>query len=118
MRDLWIRLHVHSLLRGSYVFPGVELSTESLDFEPFGFVDAWRGEYHGVPVCIKAIRTQNKSTLEKIKKVPELLVRSELNSPHITPDLLPRSSRVQALFPSKCTARRSGFGGAVPLLYH
>ena len=154
MRDLWIRLHVHALLRGSYVFNGVELfpdtkppntanmfttakpptkaepsttgsstsaqssmsagsstvvetatiaesptnakspnnavqstnmeppidakpSTKPPDFEPSGFVDVWRGNYHGNPVCIKAIRTRNKSNLQKIKKVHDSLFWSE-----------------------------------------
>ena len=150
MRDLWIRLHVHALLRGSRIFDGVELFpdakpstakpptpatsigtepsttgwsisagssttvgsstlvetatiaesptnaksptntepstnvgsptspgppadikpfTEPPKFEPSGFVDVWGGSYHGNLVCIKAIRTRNKSNLQKIKKV-------------------------------------------------
>jgi hypothetical protein len=71
MRDLWIRLYVNALLHGMHVFRDVELSAESPDFEPLGFVDVWRGNYRGNPVCIKAIRTRNKSNLQKIKRVRE-----------------------------------------------
>ena len=93
MRDLWIRLHVHALLRGSHVFDGVELfpdarpsttakwSTTPPDFEPYGFVDVWRGNYRGNPVCIKAIRTRNKANLRKIKKVHDSLFPSDTHHP-------------------------------------
>ena len=93
-------------------------STKSPEFEPSGFVDVWRGSYHGNPVCIKAIRTRNESTLGKIKRVHGSLVPSGLNSPRISTDVLSRSSRVQTLFPSKCTSHHSGFGGAASVLYH
>ena len=69
MRDLWVRVYVHALLRGLYVFPGVQLVMESPAFEALGFVDVWRGNYHGNPVCIKSIRTRDPSNLKKIKKV-------------------------------------------------
>ena len=171
MRDLWIRLYVHALLRGSYVFNGVEMfpdtkppataksptnaepsttesftsaqsstivetativevltnakspnnakpstnmesstnagpsSTKLPGFEPSGFVDVWRGNYRGNPVCIKAIRARNKSNLHKIKKVRDSLFRSGSHSPPIIPDLLPQWSRVQAFFPSEYTSR-------------
>ena len=71
MRDLWIRVYAHAFLRGSHVFPGVELHKESPEYESLGFVDVWKGKYHGNLVCIKAIRTRKKDNLGKIKKVFE-----------------------------------------------
>ena len=58
-------------------------SIEPPDFEPSGFVDVWRGKYHGNPVCIKAVRTRNKSNLQKIKKVHGPFFQSESHSPPI-----------------------------------
>ena len=69
MQSLWTRVYVHALLRGSLIFPDVELSTGPPDFDPLGLVDVWKGSYHDNPVCIKAIRTRRKPSLEKIKKV-------------------------------------------------
>ena len=68
IRDLWIRIYVNALLRESRVFPDIELSTQSLDFDPLGFVDGWKASYYGRPVCIKAVRTRNKFDLEEIEK--------------------------------------------------
>ncbi|KAF9641989.1 hypothetical protein BDM02DRAFT_2861287 [Thelephora ganbajun] len=68
MQDLWIRLHVHALLRGLPVFPDVELRKDSPNYEPLGFVDIWKGDYRGNPVCIKAIRTRSTTNSEKIKR--------------------------------------------------
>ena len=114
MRDLWIRLYVHALLRGFHVFHDIELRIESPQFEPFGFVDVWRGNYHGKPVCIKAIRTRNSSNLKKIKEVRRSLILPRLlNSPsrqifydevegckHFShPNILPVVQVPEALFP-------------------
>ncbi|KAF9649106.1 kinase-like protein [Thelephora ganbajun] len=68
MRDLWIRLHVHALLRGLRVFPDVELSNDSPDYDPLGFMDIWKGICRGDPVCVKVIRTRSEAHLEKIKR--------------------------------------------------
>ncbi|KAF9649121.1 kinase-like protein [Thelephora ganbajun] len=68
MQDLWIRLYVHALLRGSHVFPGVELWNDSPDYDSLGFVDTWKGSLHEDLICIKAIRTRSMTNLEKIKR--------------------------------------------------
>lgn len=119
MRDLWIRLYIHALLRALHVFPGVELGAESPEYEPFGFVDVWRGNYHGNPVCIKAIRTRNSANLRKIKMVHTFLTRLIIVS-NLTfmPDLLPRSWGVQAFLSSEHTSCCSDFGVALPILHH
>ena len=116
MESLWTRVYVHALLRGSHVFPGVELSTGPPDFDPLGLVDVWKGNYRGNPVCIKAIRMRNKSKLEKIKKVHSSPIRLESSSPHATLDLFPWRSRAQVFFASEHTSYCSGLGGLVPIL--
>ncbi|KAF9643697.1 kinase-like protein [Thelephora ganbajun] len=69
MQDLWIRLRVHALLRGLYVFPNVELCNDSPNYNPLGFMDTWKGKHYGDSVCIKAIRTRNEAHLEKVKNI-------------------------------------------------
>lgn len=115
MRDLWIRLYVHALLRGSRVFPGLELCSGSPGYEPLGFTDIWKGRYHGSEVCIKTIRTP--TNLEKIKRVRgPVHPRSEPNLHRLVPDLPPRSQRAQALFPPKHSSHTSGLGDAISVL--
>jgi len=63
------RLYVHALLRGSHIFPNIELCDGSPDYDPLGFMDIWKENYRGDQVCIKAIRIRNTTSLEKIKKV-------------------------------------------------
>jgi len=63
------RLYAHALLHGSHIFPGIELLNESPDYEPRGFMDVWRGNYHGRQVCVKSIRIRNTTHLKEIKKV-------------------------------------------------
>ena len=109
---------MHALLRGSHIFPGVEPSTGSPDFDPLGLADVWKGNYHGNPVCIKAIRTRNKSNLEKIKKVHGSPIRLESSSSHATLGLFSRRSRAQAFFAPEYTSYCSDFGGLVPILYY
>lgn len=114
MRDLWTRLYVYALLRGLYVFPDVEVSAESPEYESFGFVDVWKGNSHGNPVCIKAIRTRNSANLQKIKMVHDsfIPVPSTNSPPHQTfchevggckhfshPNVLPVVQVSEALFP-------------------
>jgi len=65
----WFRLYAHALLRGSHIFPDVELCDESTDYNPLGFTDVWKENYHGDQVCIKAIRIRNASRLEIIQRV-------------------------------------------------
>ena len=66
---LWFRLYAHALLLESRVFPDIKLCVESLDYGSDGFADIWKGEYHGEPVCIKAIRTQVPVCLTEIERV-------------------------------------------------
>jgi len=63
------RLYAQALLRGSRIFPDVELCDESTDYDPFGFADIWKENYHGDQVCIKAIRICDTSSSEMIKRV-------------------------------------------------
>ena len=69
MSPLRLRLYTHALLRESRVFPNLELCDEFPDYTPFGFADIWKGNYHGEPVYIKAIRTREWSPLREIKRV-------------------------------------------------
>ena len=70
----WFRLYVHALLRGSRIFPGVALHDDSPDYTSIGFADVWKGNYRGNPVFIKAIRTQKKLNLNRIKWVNDTSV--------------------------------------------
>ena len=67
--DPWFRLYTHTLLLESRIFPDVELCDESPDYVPVGLADIWKGNLHGNPVCIKAIRTSNLIRLEETKMV-------------------------------------------------
>lgn len=97
MESLWTRIYVHALLRGSHIFPGVELSTGPPDFDPLGLVDVWKGNYHGNPVCIKAIRMRKKSNLEKIKKTFSPGDQERRYSSH--PNIIPIVQVSEGLFP-------------------
>jgi len=73
---LWcplFRLYAYALLRGSRIFPDVELCDESLDYDPFGFADIWKENYRGDQVCIKAIRMRDPRYLEETKRVRDSL---------------------------------------------
>jgi len=65
----WFRLYVYALLRRSRIFPSVGPFDESLHYEPLGFTDIWKGNYHGEQVCIKAIRARSMTRLEEIRRV-------------------------------------------------
>jgi len=67
--SLWFRLCAHTLLRGSHIFSAVELCDESPDYEPLGFVDVWKGNYHGDQLWIKAIRIPSITRLKGITRV-------------------------------------------------
>ena len=71
---LWLRLYAHALLLESRIFPNVELHDESLDYMPTGFADIWKGNHHGEPVSIKAIRTQDLVRLKEIRRVCNHLI--------------------------------------------
>jgi hypothetical protein len=38
-------------------------------YAPFGFTDIWKGNHHGEPVCIKALRPQDPIRLREIEMV-------------------------------------------------
>ena len=67
--DPWTRLLTHALLRESRIFPGLELCNEPLDYTLPGFTDIWKGEYHGEPVCVKAVRRRDPSYLGDVEQV-------------------------------------------------
>jgi len=67
--DPWTRLLIHALLRGSRIFPGLELSDKPPDYTPLGFTDIWKGEYHGKLVCVKVVRGQFLDGLKKVEEV-------------------------------------------------
>jgi len=69
MLNLRLRLFAHALLCESQIFPGIELCDESPDCLRNGFVDVWKGDYHGESVSIKVVRTQDSASLRKIKNV-------------------------------------------------
>jgi len=87
--NIWLRLYSHALLLGSQTFPGIELFDESPGCSPNGFVDIWKGDYHGKSVSVKVIRTQDQTPLIKIKKVYSLFVISNTHSSHFLPDIPP-----------------------------
>ena len=67
--DPWLRLYAHALLRESRIFLDIELCDESLDCVRNEFVDIWKGDYRGEPVCVKVIRSQDLTILMEIEKV-------------------------------------------------
>jgi len=67
--SLLFTLYAHALLRGSHIFPDVELCDESPDYDPFGFTDIWKVNHHGDQVCIKVIRMGDTHRLGIIKRV-------------------------------------------------
>jgi serine/threonine protein kinase len=67
--DPWSRLYTLAILLESQIFPGVELCDESPDCAPYVFMDIWKGKHRGEPVCIKAVRTRNRTRLKEIKSV-------------------------------------------------
>jgi len=69
MLNLWLRLYAHALLRESRIFPGLELCDEPPDCVHNGFADIWMGDYCGELVCVKVIRTQDRTPLREIEKV-------------------------------------------------
>ena len=97
---LWLRLYTHALLLESQIFANVELSDESPDYTPTGFTDIWRGNHHGEPVCVKAIRTQDQTRLKEIERVCSSFLFLEPYSPHFIPDPPSRNQWAQTHFPS------------------
>jgi len=58
------------MLRGSQILPGLRLRDTPLDYNPLGFTDIWKGEYHGEPVCVKVVREQ--SLIVQHRKIEEV----------------------------------------------
>ena len=119
--DPWTRLLAHALLRGSRIFPGLELSDNPPDYTFRGLTDIWRGEYHGKPVCVKVARGQLLRDLRMVKRVRgDHSIRSEVCSAriHFIPDLPSCGRRDQAQFSSECTPHHPGFRGTVSILHH
>jgi len=69
LSDPWTRLLTHALLRGSRVFPGLELCDKPPDYTYDGFTDIWKGEYDGEPVCVKVVRRRQLSGLRIVEGV-------------------------------------------------
>jgi hypothetical protein len=113
---LWLRLYTHALLLGSQIFPNIELSDESLGYMAAGFTDIWKANYHGEPVCIKAIRTQDPARLGEIGNVCGLYILSETHSAHSIPDTSSRNQWTQV--PSERTPHRRDFRHTVSTLRH
>ena len=103
----WFGIYTRTLLRESRIFPNVELCDEFPVYMPFGFLDIWKGNYRGEPVCAKAIRIQDPTLLREIESVRDSFILSEPYSAYFIPDLLLRNRRVQAHFPSKFTPRQT-----------
>jgi len=59
----------HALLRGSRIFPGLELCDKPPEYTPDGLTDIWKGEYHGEPVCVKVVRGRFLSDLRETERV-------------------------------------------------
>ena len=70
--DPGTRLLTHALLRGSQIFPGLELCDNPPDYTPLGFADIWKGEYRAKPVCIKVARYQRLDDLREVERVRRL----------------------------------------------
>jgi hypothetical protein len=79
-------------------------------------MDIWKGNHHGEPVCIKAIRTQDSARLAEIEKVCGLLLLSEANSVCFTLDLPSQNQWAQVHFASKPTPCHQGFKDTVSIL--
>jgi len=62
----YTRLLAHAFLRGSRVFPGLELYDTPPDYAHDGFTDIWKGTYHGEPVCVKVVRELKLATVREV----------------------------------------------------
>ena len=112
--DLWFRVYTHALFLESRIFPKMELRAKPLDYIPFGFADIWKGNYHGEPVCIKAVRRNSpvfegsKAYVKSIrsyffdqgstKDAPHMTFRRE-SKPISHPNVLPIIDVSETLFP-------------------
>ena len=108
----------HALLRGSRIFPDLELYDDPPDYTPRGFTDIWNGEYHGELVCVKAVRGHNLTRLREVGGVRRLFYSIGGVFTRFIPDIPSRGRKQQAQFSSECAPRHPGFGGGVPVLHH
>jgi len=114
MWGLRLRLYAHALLRESRIFPGIDLYDDSPDYKPLGFVDSWKGNYDGEPVCVKVIRTRDPIRIKEIQRVGDCSISSEVtqgsshqvfrrviegNNPNPHPNVLPVIEVSETLFP-------------------
>jgi len=99
----WFRLYAHALLRGPYLSSCVELCDKSLDYEPLGFVDIWKGNCRERQVYIKAIRIRDMATLAKIK-----MVRSSFSN---------RGQTHRTLHQAYCQIRRLPHPNVLPITF-
>jgi hypothetical protein len=95
----------------------MELCDESPDYMPTGFTDVWKGNYHGEPVCIKAIRTLDLYHLKKTKRVCGSFILPKVYSAGFMPDLPWGDQQARAHFPPKHTSHHRGFGDTVSVLH-
>ena len=116
--DPWTRLLAHALLRGSRIFPGLELCDKPPDYSPLGFTDIWKGEYHGKLVCIKVFRGQYLEDLREVERVRRCFIQLKVYSVRFIPDIPSRGQREQAKFSSECAPHHPGFKGTVSALHH
>jgi hypothetical protein len=57
------------------------------DYAPLGIADTWKGNHHGEPVCIKAIRTQDLIRLRGMERVCGSFMLPEAHSVRFIPDI-------------------------------
>ena len=87
MMHLWLRLYAHALLRGSRIFPGIELYDDSPGCSCNSFTDTWKGVYRGEQVCVKVIRARDHTRSVELEKVRDSFVLSEMCSVRSVPDI-------------------------------
>ena len=68
MKSLYKTCARHSLLPGSLQIEA-HYNPATVPCSRGGFADVWRGEYRGLEVAVKALRTSSESDLRKITHV-------------------------------------------------
>ena len=113
----WARLLIHALLRGSRIFPGLELCDDPPNYTSVGFTDIWKGEYHGELVCIKATRG-DPNNLEGAQQVRNRFIQSEVYQVRFVLEM-PSCDRREHTQPSSERApHHPGFECAVSALHY
>jgi len=80
----------HALLRGSKIFPGLELYDKPPDYTRYGPTDIWKGEYRGEPVCVKVVRDRRTANIRDVQQVRRPPHSTGAYSVRFIQDLLPR----------------------------